>query len=101
MAIFAANVSFTRLQKTSAQMEAIGKSWKKYELTNDPIAEQNPAAQSNNQHREHHMPFMPDASPWSAGMGREAYGQYKWLFGVTQQQVDEYKKSGVVPEPKR
>lgn len=99
MAIFCANVSFTRLQKTSAQMEAMGKSWKKYDLTNNPIQEQNPAAMSNNQHKEHHMPFMPDANPWGTGMGREAYSQYKWLFGVTDKQVEEYKKSGTVPVP--
>jgi hypothetical protein len=99
MAIFTANAAFTRLQKTTAQMEAMSKSWKKYELTNDPISEQNPAAMSNNQHKEHQMPYMPEANPLMTGMGREAYKQYSWLFGVTPKQVEEYKKSGVEPVP--
>jgi hypothetical protein len=100
MALFVGNTSFTLLQKSTAQLDAMAQSWKKYELTNRPILEQNPAAMSNNQHKEIQLPFMPETSPYSAGMGREAYRQYRWLFGVTQKQIEEYKKSGVEPTTK-
>lgn len=99
MAIFTANVSFARLQKTGAQMEAMSKSWKTYEMQHQPIQEQNPASISNNQHKEHQMPFMPEANPYGSSHGRAAYDQYKWLFGVTAKQVEEFKKSGQVPVP--
>lgn len=98
MAIFVANVSFARLQKTTAQMEAMSKSWKRYEMTSNPIQEQNPSAMSNNQHKEHTMPYMPEANPLMAGMGRQAYKQYSWVFGITQKQIEEYKKQGGTPE---
>ena len=97
MAIFTANVAFARLQKTTAQMEAMSKSWKTYETSHQPIQEQNPAAISNNQHTQHNMPFMPEANPYGTSYGRSAYDQYKWLFGVTPKQVEEFKKTGKVP----
>jgi hypothetical protein len=98
MAIFAANVSFTLLQKNNAQLDAMARSWRNYETTNQPILEQNPAAMSNNQHKEYNLPFMPETNPYAAGMGRQAYNQYKWLFGVSAKQIEEYKKSGIIPE---
>lgn len=97
MAIFVANISFTQLQKNTAQMEAMAKSWKRFEVTSNPIAEQNPAAMSNNQFREHQVPFMPEANPYGSSYGKAAYKQYSWLFGVTKKAEEEYKKSGVQP----
>ena len=97
MAIFTTNVAFTRLQKTNSQMEAVGKSWKSYETSHQPIQENNPAAINNNQNREYNLPFMPEANPHNATMGRDVYKQNAWLFGVTAKQMEEYKKTGNVP----
>jgi hypothetical protein len=99
MAIFTANVSFTQLQKNNTQLEAMANSWKKYDTVNQPIMEQNPAAKSNNPTSEYNLPYMPQANPYSAGYGRAAYEQYRWLFGVTKEQVEQYEKSGVEPTP--
>lgn len=97
MAIFIGNNSFSLLQKSTAQLNAMAQSWKTYEQHTMPILEQNPAAMSNNQHKEYNLPFMPEHNPYALSMGKEAYNQYKWLFGVTQKQVDDYKKTGKVP----
>ena len=49
--------------------------------------------------KEFNQKYAPDVSPYETSHGRYAYDQYKWLFGVTPQQVEEYKKSGVQPVP--
>lgn len=97
MAIFTSNVAFTRLQKTTSQMEAMSKSWKSYEQTHAPIQEQNLASVNNTTFKEHDFPYMPESNPHGSSVGRAAYTQFQWLFGVTPSQIEKYKKDGIVP----
>jgi hypothetical protein len=97
MAIFTANVAFTRLQKTNQQMDAMSKSWKTYETTHQPIQENNPAAVNNNHYGEYNIPFMPEANPHTPSMGKQTYKQNAWVFGITSAQKEEYEKTGKIP----
>lgn len=92
MALFVANTSFALLEKNTSQINAMAKSWKTYESTSQPIQEQNPAAVSNNSTKEHNMPYMPEANPYMQGQGKEAYRQFKWVFGIGPKEEEEYKK---------